>query len=79
MTLIQSRSFVYPIFKFNMYSFMIKVAILVNKAVLLEIIIPTPELIKPHVEQPIADPYPIKFSVIVNNLFFLFSDFYFFL
>ena len=62
-----------------MYSFVINIAIDVNKAVLDEILIPTPGLIKPNVELPIADPDPIKISVKINNTFFLFHDFYFLL
>ena len=34
--------------------------------------------IKNIVEAPIADLDPIKISVIINNIFFLFSDLYFF-
>ena len=45
MTIIQSRSLVYRIFNFEMYSLVIKIATLVNKAVLLEILIPAPGLI----------------------------------
>ena len=44
-----------------MYSLVIKIAILVNRVVLLEIIRPAPGLIKPSVELPIADPDPTKF------------------
>ena len=47
MTLIQSRNLAYSIFNFEKYSIVIKLAILVNKAVLLEIKIPAPGLIKP--------------------------------
>ena len=50
--------------------FVIEIAILVKKAVLLEIIMPAPGLIKPIVELLIADPDPIKISVIINNTFF---------
>ena len=56
-----------------MYSFVIKIAILVNKAVLDQIILPAPGLINPIVELPFADPDPIKFSVIINNIFFSFK------
>ena len=62
-----------------MYLLVIKIAILLNKAVLLEIILPAPGLIKPNVEVLIADPDPIKTWVISNNIFPSFSDFYFFL
>ena len=60
-----------------MYSLVIKIAILVNRAVLDEITIPAPVLIKPNVELPIADPGPIKISVIINKTFFLFKLLYF--
>ena len=75
MTLIQSRNLVYRTFNFDIYSFVIKIALLV----LIEIIIPAPGIIKPIVELPIVDPDPIKISisVIINNIFFLF-DLYFF-
>ena len=72
-SLIQSLSFVYRIFNFDMYSFVIKTAILINRAVLDEIKIPTPGLNNPIVELPNADPDPIKNSVIINNTFFLFK------
>ena len=52
-----------------MYSFVIKVEILVNRAVLDEIIIPAPGLINPIVELPFADPDPIEVSVIMNSFF----------
>ena len=70
MTLIQSRNLVCLVFDFEMYSFVIKIAILVNKAVLLEIIIPAAGLINPNVEELIADPDPIRISLIINNVFF---------
>ena len=44
--LIQSLNLEYLVFIFEMYSFVIGTAILVNKAVLLEIIIPAPGLIQ---------------------------------
>ena len=62
-----------------MYSFVIKIAKLVNRAVLLDIIIPAPGLIKPIVELPTADPAPTSISVMINNSFFLFKNLYFFL
>ena len=70
MTIIQSRGFVYRIFNFEIYSLVIIVAILVSKAVLLDIIIPAAGLIKPIVELPIAEPIPTSFSVIIIILFF---------
>ena len=56
-----------------MYSFVIKIAILVNRAVLHEIIIPAPGLIKPIVEEPTAEVLPTSNSVMINNTFFLFK------
>ena len=53
-----------------MYSFLIKITILVNKAVLVEIITPALGLINPNVDVLIADPHPIKISVIINNILF---------
>ena len=44
-----------------------------------EISIPAPGLIKAIDELPTADPAPTNISVIINNVFFLFSDIYFFL
>ena len=41
----------------------------VNRAVLLEIIIPAPGLIKAIDELPTADPAPTSISVIINNTF----------
>ena len=58
---------------------MIKIAILVNRALLDEIIIPAPGLINPIVELAIADPDPMKFSVRIKKIFFLFRLIYFFL
>ena len=62
-----------------MHSFVIKIAILVNRAVLDEITIPAPGLIKAIDELPTADPGTTSISVMINNNFFLFNDFYFFL
>ena len=62
-----------------MYSLVIKIAILVNKAVLDEITIPAPGLIRAIDELPTADPAPTRISVIINNTFFLFKFLYFFL
>ena len=50
---------------------MIKIAILVNKAVLDEIIQPAPGLINPIVEEPIAAALPTSISVIISNIFFI--------
>ena len=46
-------------------------AILVNRVVLLEIILPELGLIKPTVEELIVEADPIKISVIIKNTFFL--------
>ena len=73
-TLIQSRNFVYLIFSFDIYSLVIKIAILVNKAVELIKTIPILGFTNDIVEVPIADPDPINVSVIINNTFLLFKD-----
>ena len=61
-----------------MYSFVIKTAMFVNKAVLLVSTIPKLGLKNDFVEVVIADPDPNKSSVIINNTFFLIKDLYFF-
>ena len=61
-----------------MYSMVIKIATLVNRAVLDEIIIPAPGLINPIVELPVGDPDPIKISVIIKNIFFFVQTFIYF-
>ena len=77
-TLIQSLSFVYRNFNFDMYSLVIKIVILVTKAV--EEVNPIPMLgiINDIVEVEKADPDAINISAIVNNPFFLFKILYFF-
>ena len=77
MTLIQSLNFVYLNFKLLLYSLVIKIALLVKRAVLDEIIIPAPGLIKPIVDEPTAEADPTSISVIINNTFFLFKLLYF--
>ena len=62
-----------------MYSFVIKIAILVNKAVLDDTTIPTLGLKFDNVEVVIADPDPNNISVIINKTLFLFQLLYFFL
>ena len=79
MTLIQSRNLVYRIFNFEMYSFVIKIAIPVNKAVLDELIMPAPGLIKPIVEEPIAEADLTSIPVIIKKTFFLFKIYIFLL
>ena len=78
-TSIQSRSFVYRISNFEMYSLVIKIAKLFNKAVLLEILKPAPALIKTIVDEPTAEADPTSISVIINSIVVLFNDLYFFL
>ena len=77
-TLIQSLSLVYLIFNFENFSLLINKAILVNRSVLLEIIIPAPGLIKPIVEELIVEAKPINISVINISIFFLFKLLFFF-
>ena len=62
-----------------MCSFVIKIAIEVNKAEQLAMGIPIDGLISEKVLDVIADPDPMRISVIINKTFFLFKDFYFFL
>ena len=62
-----------------MYSFVIKIAIDVNKAVGEVNTVPMLEIISDIFEVPIADPDPINISVIFNNTFFSFNDLYSFL
>ena len=52
-------------FNFEMYSLVINTAKLVNRAVLLEIKIPAPGLIKPVVELLKVEADPIRISVII--------------
>ena len=54
-----------------MYSFVIKIAILVNSFVVLEKILPAPGLIKPIVDEPTAEADPTSISVIINSIFFI--------
>ena len=58
---------------------MIKIARDVNKAVEEVNTIPMLGFNKDIVEVPIADPEPTNISVIINKIFFLFNDLYFFL
>ena len=62
-----------------MYSLVIKIAIVDNKAVEEVKTLPMLGLINDIVDVEIADPDPIKFSVIINNTFFLLILFYFLL
>ena len=75
--MIQSLSLVYLIFNFEIFLLVINVAVLVNSAVLLEIIILAPGLIKPIVAKLIVEAEPINISVIINNTFFLVTLLYF--
>ena len=70
MILIQSLNFVYLIFNLLIYSLVIKIAILVKRAMLDEIIIPAPGLIKPIVDELIVEADPINISEIIKNTFF---------
>ena len=78
MTLIQSRSFVYRFFNLLIKSFVIKLAILVSKAILLDIIIPAPGLIKLIVELPTVEALPTRILVIINKIFFSGTYIYFY-
>ena len=78
MTLIQSLSIVKRNFNFDIYSFVIKIARDVNRVVELVYTRPMPGFINDIVCVEIADPGPIKVSVVSNNIFFLFKFSYFF-
>ena len=68
MTLFQSPSLVYLIFNVGMYSIVIDVAILVNRAALLDIIILKLRFKNANVLQLIVEADPIEISVIINNI-----------
>ena len=78
-TLIQSRSFVYIIFHIEIYSFVITIAILVNKAALDDITIPALGFNIANVVDLTVEADPARISVIPKNTFFLFKLLYFFL
>ena len=79
MTLIQPHNFVYRNFNSVIYSFVVKIEIEVKNAVELVNTIPLFGFINYIVDVPMADPDPIKFSVIINIIFFLFKHLNFFL
>ena len=79
MTKIQSLNLVYRIFNLLKYSLVISIAILFSKAVLLDVLIPTPGFIRPIVELLSVEALPTRISVIIDKIFFLFKLFYFFL
>ena len=66
-------------FNFEKYSFVIKIAIVVNKAVLDDITKPTDGIIIDKVELIIVESPLFKTSVEINNTFSLFKLLYFFL
>ena len=74
-TLIQYLNTVYRIFNFEMYSLTIKIAILVNSAVLVEIIRPALGFVTANILEYIVEEDSIKTSVIINIAFFLFKLF----
>ena len=59
-TFIQPSDSVYLIFSFEIYSFVINIAIDVNRAVLLGVTIPTLESNSDKVLDVIADPDPVE-------------------
>ena len=61
----------YRIFDSDMYSFVIKIARDVSKAVEEVNNVPTLGFINDIVDVEIADPDPIKISAIINNIFFI--------
>ena len=76
---IQSRNLVYLLLTFDMYPRMIKISKDVKRAVLLVNTTPMLGLIIDIVEVPVADPEPIKISVIFIITLFLFTLLNFFL
>ena len=77
-TIIQSHNLEYPLFNFEMFSSLIKIAIEVNRSVLDDIIMPAIGINIANVFEIIVEADPKKISVIIINIFFLFKDFYFF-
>ena len=78
-TLIRSRNLVNVIFSFDLYSFVIKIAIDVNRAVLDDLIKPALGFNIATVLELIVEADTIQISVIINNIFFLFELLSFFL
>ena len=75
----QSRNLVYLVIKIDMYSSVVKIATLVNRAVLQDITTPMLKLIIDNVEMVFVEEDPNKFSVRNTNTFFLFKLLSFFL
>ena len=61
-----------------MYSFVIRIAKDVNKAVLEDITIPALRLSTDSVEEVFVEADPINLSEIFNNIFLFWKDFHFF-
>ena len=79
MTLVQSLYLVCRIFNFDSYSFVIKITIDVNEAVILVSTIPLLGLVNSIVGVVKADLDPIKISVLINDTFLLLNFLFFFL
>ena len=77
--IVHSHDLVYLVLNFEVYSFVIKIAILVSRALLDDVTIPILGLIIDSVEDVIAEPDRNNISVIIYNTFFLFKLLYFFL
>ena len=69
-SLIQSCNLVYRIFNFEMYSSVIKIAILVNRAVLFDVIMPAHVFKIANILELIVEADPNKRSVIIKKVFF---------
>ena len=76
-TFIQSRNLGCRIFNTEMYSFVIKIAILVNKSVLDDMVKPAIGFNITNVLKFFVEADPINNSVITNKNFFLFKLLYF--
>ena len=79
MKFIQLLSFVKRNFNFDQFSFVIKIALDVWRAVELVNTMPILGFFNNKVDVEIADHEPIKLSAIINNTFFLYKFLYFFL
>ena len=71
-----SRNLLCPVFVFELYSFVIKIAMEVNRAVLLVNTISTLGLSIAKADFFIVKSDPTKFSVIINSNLFLSEFFY---
>ena len=72
-TITQSLNLAYLTFNFHMYSLLIKIAILVSRAVELDMVLPALGFNFPKVLELIVKTDPVKSLVININIFFFFN------